>query len=87
MMERTPEEERIFRALSSIQTPDFDIEEAVRQRREQKPAPGRRPLPKAALLCACLLLALMAGAAAAGLSGGWAWFFGACRKGRSPLWR
>ena len=59
MMERTPEEERIFRALSSIQTPDFDIEEAVRQRREQKPAPGRRPLPKAALLCACLLLALM----------------------------
>ena len=43
MMERTPEEERIFRALSSIQTPDFDIEEAVRQRREQKPAPGRRP--------------------------------------------
>ncbi|HJC40341.1 MAG TPA: DUF4179 domain-containing protein, partial [Candidatus Intestinimonas pullistercoris] len=74
-MERTPEEERIFRALSSIQTPDFDIEEAVRQRREQKPAPGRRPLPKAALLCACLLLALMAGAAAAGLSGGWTWFF------------
>ena len=81
MMERTPEEERIFRALSSIQTPDFDIEEAVRQRREQKPAPGRRPLPKAALLCACLLLALMAGAAAAGLSGGWAWFFGGVPEG------
>ena len=71
-MMRTPEEERIFHALSQIQTPACDlsgvVEQAGRQRRARL-RPGR-PLAAAAVLCALLTI----GAAAVGISGAWRYF-------------
>ena len=71
-MMRTPEEERIFHALSQIQTPACDlsgvVEQAGRQRRARL-RPGR-PLAVAAVLCALLTI----GAAAVGISGAWRYF-------------
>ena len=38
-MKRTPEEERIFRALAQIETPEADLSAALR-RAEEPPPPG-----------------------------------------------
>lgn len=74
MMRRTPEEEAIFAALSGVETPEYDIEAAVRRQREA-PQRARRPR-RAVMAAACLaVLALAACAAAAGMSGNWARFF------------
>ena len=71
-MMRTPEEERIFHALSQITTPACDLSGVIKQagqRRRAAPRPGR-PLAVAAALCALLTI----GAAAVGISGAWRYF-------------
>ena len=71
-MMRTPEEERIFHALSQIETPECDLSGIVQQaggRRRARLRPGR-PLAVAAVLCALLTI----GAAAVGISGAWRYF-------------
>lgn len=71
-MMRTPEEERIFHALSQIKTPACDLSGVVEQaggRRRARRRPGR-PLAAAAVLCALLTI----GAAAVGISGAWRYF-------------
>lgn len=77
-MRRSPEEERIYRALSRVETPEFDLASALEGRRAE---PNRNVRPRrmlrTALAAACLLLALAAGAAAlVGISGAWQYFFG-----------
>ena len=71
-MMRTPEEERIFHALSQITTPACDLSGVIEQAGSHRWArlrPGR-PLAVAAALCALLTI----GAAAVGISGAWRYF-------------
>ena len=71
-MMRTPEEERIFHALSQMKTPACDLSGVVEQagsHRRARLRPGR-PLAVAAVLCALLTI----GAAAVGISGAWRYF-------------
>lgn len=74
-MNRTPEEERIFDALSRVDTPAYDPTPAV-MRAIREPAPRRRarPLRAVVALAACLLLTATAGAVMLHLSGGWSYF-------------
>ena len=64
-MKRTPEEERIFRALAQIETPEADLSAALRRTEEPRRIRPVRPLAAAAVLCALLTI----GAAAVGFSG------------------
>ena len=73
-MKRTPEEERIFQALSSIQTPPAPLEAGIHARLAARRTP-RRPYVRMALVCACLLAVLGAAAAAVGLTDAWRYFF------------
>lgn len=73
-MKRTPEEERIFQALSSIQTPPAPLEAGIHARLAAR-RPPRRPYVRMALVCACLLAVLGAAAAAVGLTDAWRYFF------------
>ena len=66
-MKRTPEEERIFQALSSIQTPPAPLEAGIHARLAARRT-HRRPYVRMALVCACLLAVLGAAAAAVGLT-------------------
>ena len=66
-MKRTPEEERIFRALAQIETPEADLSAALRRTEEPRRIRPVRPLAAAAVLCALLTI----GAAAVGFSGAW----------------
>lgn len=61
-MKRTPEEERIFRALAQIETPEADLSAALRRTEEPRRIRPVRPLAAAAVLCALLTI----GAAAVG---------------------
>ena len=74
MMKRTPEEQRIYEALSTIQTPPANLEEGVRARLAQKHRPAR-PYFRAALAAACLAVMLGVTVGAAGLSDAWRYFF------------
>ena len=69
-MKRTPEEERIFRALAQIETPEADLSAALRRAEEPRRIRPVRPLAAAAVLCALLTI----GAAAVGFSGAWRYF-------------
>ena len=69
-MKRTPEEERIFRALAQIKTPEADLSAALRRAEEPRRIRPVRPLAAAAVLCALLTI----GAAAVGFSGAWRYF-------------
>ena len=69
-MKRTPEEERIFRALAQIETPEADLSAALRRTEEPRRIRPVRPLAAAAVLCALLTI----GAAAVGFSGAWRYF-------------
>ena len=51
-MKRTPEEERIFRALAQIETPEADLSAALRRTEEPRRIRPVRPLAAAAVLCA-----------------------------------
>lgn len=73
-MKRTPEEQRIYEALSTIQTPPANLEEEVRARLAQKHRPAR-PYFRAALAAACLAVMLGVTVGAAGLSDAWRYFF------------
>ncbi|MSD39466.1 DUF4179 domain-containing protein, partial [Faecalibacterium prausnitzii] len=53
-MKRTPEEERIFRALAQIETPEADLSAALRRTEEPRRIRPVRPLAAAAVLCALL---------------------------------
>ncbi len=76
-MKREPDETLIYEALSQVETPEYDIGQAVRRARaEGQCPPVRRRLPRAALVAACLAAALAVGAAALGFSGNWYRFFG-----------
>ena len=71
-MMRTPEEERIFHALSQMKTPEYDLSGIIEQagsHRRARLRPGR-PLAVAAVLCTLLTI----GAAAVGISGAWRYF-------------
>ena len=69
-MKRTPEEERIFRTLAQIETPEADLSAALRRAEEPRRIRPVRPLAAAAVLCALLTI----GAAAVGFSGAWRYF-------------
>ncbi len=70
-------EEAIIRAaLSTIETPGYDIEAGVERQREAQHVPVRHRLPRTVLIAACLALALAVGAAAVlGVSANWGYFF------------
>ena len=55
-MKRTPEEERIFRALAQIETPEADLSAALRRTEEPRRIRPVRPLAAAAVLCALLTI-------------------------------
>ena len=55
-MKRTPEEERIFRALAQIETPESDLSTALRRAEEPRRIRPVRPLAAAAVLCALLTI-------------------------------
>lgn len=74
-MKRNEEEARIFAALSRVETPEYDIAGAVEEAIEAGSRPQPHPLPRAALLAACLAGVLLLAAAAAGISGAWRYFF------------
>lgn len=74
MMKRNPEEQRIYEALSTIETPPAHLEEGVRARLAQKHRPAR-PYFRAALAAACLAVMLGVTVGAAGLSDAWRYFF------------
>lgn len=74
-MELTHEERTLRDALSQINTPAYDMEGAVRQAISKGAPARRRRLPRAGLLAAALVAALVIGAAAAGFSGLWERFF------------
>ena len=48
-MKRTPEEERIFRALAQIKTPEADLSAALRRAEEPRRIRPVRPLAAAAV--------------------------------------
>lgn len=73
-MKRTPEEERIYEALSAIKTPEVPLEEGVRARLERRER-HNRPYFRMAVAAACLVVMLGAVVGAAGLSGAWRYFF------------
>ena len=62
-MKRTPEEERIFRALAQIETPEADLSAALRRTEEPRRIRPVRPLAAAAVLCALLTIGAAAVAA------------------------
>lgn len=77
-MHLTPDDLRIRQALEQIETPMYDIADAVREqraRRSRRVPLGYPPRMLAALLAALLLTATVA-TAAMQLSGGWAVLFG-----------
>ena len=75
-MNRTPDEQLIYDALSRVATPPCDIERAVRRRLAAGIPRQRRALPRRTLLlAAALALFLIIGAAAAGVSGLWQRFW------------
>ena len=55
-MKRTPEEERIFRALAQIETPEADLSAALRRTEEPRRIRPVRPLAAATVLCALLTI-------------------------------
>lgn len=73
-MKRTAEEERIYRALSTIKTPEAPLEEGVRARLERRER-HNRPYFRMAVAAACLAVMLGAAVGAAGLSDAWRYFF------------
>ena len=73
-MKRTAEEERIYRALSTIKTPEAPLEEGVRARLERRER-HNRPYFRMAVAAACLVVMLGAVVGAAGLSDAWRYFF------------
>ena len=75
-MNRTPDEQLIYDALSRVATPPCDIERAVRRRLADDIPRQRSALPRRTLLlAAALALFLIIGAAAAGVSGLWQRFW------------
>lgn len=81
-MKRTPEEERIFRALAQIETPEADLSAALRRAEEPRRIRPVRPLAAAAVLCALLTI----GAAAVGFSGAWRYFAPPCPRTPCRPW-
>ena len=75
-MKRNEEEARIFAALSRVETPEYDIAGAVEEAIGAGSHPQPHPLPRAALLAACLAGVLLLAAVAAGISGAWRYFWG-----------
>lgn len=73
-MKRTPEEERIYQALSAVETPEAPLEEGVRARLERRER-HNRPYFRMAVAAACLVVMLGAVVGAAGLSDAWRYFF------------
>ena len=73
-MKRTPEEERIYQALSAIETPDAPLEEGVRARLERGERQNR-PYFRMAAVAACLVVLLGAAVGAAGFHEAWRYFF------------
>lgn len=70
------EEALIRAALEGVETPACDLETGVLRRVDRPPARPVRRLPRAALVAACLALALAVGAAAlVGISAHWSYFF------------
>lgn len=74
MMKRTPEEERIYEALSAVKTPEAPLEAGVRARLERRER-HNRPYFRMAVAAACLVVMLGAVVGAAGLSDAWRYFF------------
>ena len=75
-MNRTPDEQLIYNALSQVHTPRCDIEKGVRLRLAADSGRQRRALPRRTLLmAAALALFLIIGAAAASVSGLWQHFW------------
>lgn len=75
-MNRTPDEQLIYDALSQVHTPCCDIEQGVRLRLAADSDRQRRALPRRTLLvAAALALFFIIGAAAAGVSGLWQHFW------------
>lgn len=74
-MQPNKEEYIIHSALSQVDTPDYDMEDAIRQAMVAKAPVRRHPHPRAGLLAAALVAVLAVGAAAAGVSGLWGTFF------------
>ena len=73
-MKRTPEEERIYQALSAIETPEASLEEGVRSRLERRERQNR-PYFRMAAVAACLVVLLGAAVGAAGFREAWRYFF------------
>lgn len=73
-MKRTLEEDRIYQALSSIQTPAAPLEEGVRVRLEGHKR-HNRPYFRMAVAAACLTVLLGTAVGAAGLADAWRSFF------------